>query len=221
VIVMGKRFPELLPEHEAFIAKQHIYFVGSAPLQGDGHINLSPKGYDSLRILSASEAAYADLTGSGNETSAHLMENGRITIMFAAFEGQPMILRLYGKGRVLLPESAEWEAYSTLFPSYPGLRQIIAVSIREVQSSCGFGVPFFDYAGERDTLIRWAETKGETIEDYWEDKNYASLDGLPTPLAVRPGLAVSGLFVQAQSADRDPMPPGQVATSRPYPYNEE
>lgn len=113
---MGKRFAAMLPQHIEFISKQHIFFVGSAPLSGEGHVNLSPKGYDSLRILSESEAVYLDLTGSGNETAAHLAENGRITLMFAAFEGQPLILRLYGKGRVILPGNEEWEKLEGYFP---------------------------------------------------------------------------------------------------------
>lgn len=154
------------------------------PLSAEGHVNLSPKGYDALRILSPNEVAYLDLTGSGNETAAHLMENGRITIMFAAFEGQPLILRLYGKGRVSLPGSEEWDRLEGLFPKLNGARQIILVSVYGVQTSCGFGVPLFSYEGDRETLIKWADNKGDTgLADYRRQKNAVSLDGLPSSFA--------------------------------------
>lgn len=181
---MGKMFDSMLPEHEAFIRRQHLFFVGSAPLSAEGHVNLSPKGYDSLRILSPNEVAYLDLTGSGNETAAHLEENGRITIMFAAFEGQPSILRLYGKGQVILPGSADWERLEGLFPKLSGARQIVLVSVYGVQTSCGYGVPLFSYDGDRETLVKWAETKGSSgLEEYRRQKNAVSLDGLPSSFA--------------------------------------
>lgn len=183
---MGKRFAEMLPEHEAFIRKQHIFFVGTAPLSGEGHVNLSPKGYDSLRILSKNRVAYLDLTGSGNETSAHLKENGRITLMFCAFEGPPNILRLYGAGTVALPGTPEWDELSPLFSLLPGARQIVSVDVHLVQTSCGFAVPFMSFEKERDTLERWAVQKGEEgLDQYWREKNRVSLDGLPTPLGQR------------------------------------
>ncbi|NQX70178.1 pyridoxamine 5'-phosphate oxidase family protein [Paenibacillus alba] len=182
---MGKSFEALLPDHEQFIAKQHIFFVGSAPLSGEGHVNLSPKGHDVFRILSKNEVAYLDLTGSGNETSAHLEEsgNGRITVMFMAFEGPPMILRLYGEGRVVLPGTQEWEAIAPRFTLLPGARQMIVVDVHEVKTSCGYSVPFYNYEGERTTLQKWATQKGEQgLTDYWQEKNRVSMDGLPTPL---------------------------------------
>jgi len=180
---MGKRIPALLPEHEEFIRKQKLFFVASAPLAGDGHVNVSPKGYDAFRLLSSDRAAYLDLTGSGNETSAHVLENGRLTIMFCAFEGPPNILRLYGKGEVVLPGSSEWEQWAPLFPPLAGARQIVVMRIEEVQTSCGFGVPFMNYEGDRDTLTRWAESKGEAgLEEYRAAKNAVSLDGLPAPI---------------------------------------
>jgi hypothetical protein len=180
---MGKSFEALLPEHENFIAKQHIFFVGSAPLSAGGHVNLSPKGHDVLRLLSANEVAYLDLTGSGNETSAHLEENGRITLMFTAFEGPPMILRLYGKGRVVLPETPEWEELAPQFTLLPGARQIIVVDVHEVKSSCGFSIPFYNYEGERNTLQHWATNKGEQgLNDYRQEKNVTSMDGLLTTI---------------------------------------
>lgn len=180
---MGKSFKSILPEHEVFIAKQRIFFVGSAPLSGEGHVNLSPKGHDVLRILNENEVTYLDLTGSGNETSAHLEENGRITIMFTAFEGPPMILRLYGQGRVILPETPEWETLAPKFTLLPGARQIIAVNVHEVKTSCGFSVPFYNYEGERNTLQKWAVNKGdEGLLAYWQEKNMTSMDGMPTTL---------------------------------------
>ncbi|WP_276353314.1 pyridoxamine 5'-phosphate oxidase family protein [Cohnella caldifontis] len=182
---MGKKFEAMLPEHEEFIRKQRLFFVGTAPLSGEGHVNLSPKGYDSLRILGPNRAAYLDLTGSGNETSAHVRENGRITLMFCAFEGPPNILRLYGRGTVILPGTAEWDDLVPLFPSVPGARQIIEVDIHLVTTACGYAVPFMDYAGERDTLQRWAVQKGdEGLVQYRKEKNARSIDGLPTPLGL-------------------------------------
>lgn len=180
---MGKLFTALLPEHEEFIAKQRVFFVGSATSAEEGHLNISPKGYDSLRLLSPNQVAYLDLTGSGNETSAHIEENGRITIMFCAFDGPPNIIRLYGKGKVILPESAEWGTLHSLFTPIPGARQIIIVDFDQVQTSCGYSVPFMAYDRERDTLQRWSVQKGEEgLKQYWLEKNTRSLDGLPTPL---------------------------------------
>ncbi|TXK74864.1 pyridoxamine 5'-phosphate oxidase family protein [Paenibacillus sp. N3.4] len=180
---MGKMFESILPEHEAFISKQHLFFVGSAPLDAEGHVNLSPKGHDVLRILSSHEVAYLDLTGSGNETSAHLEENGRITVMFIAVEGPPMILRLYGKGRVVLAGTAEWEELAPRFTLLPGARQIIVVDVHAVKTSCGFSVPFYTYEGDRPTLQKWASNKGpEGLHEYWQEKNVASMDGLLTTL---------------------------------------
>ncbi len=180
---MGKQFDALLPEHEAFIAKQRIFFVGSAPLAPEGHVNLSPKGYDSLRVLTPNRVIYLDLTGSGNETSSHIRENGRVTVMFCAFEGPPNILRLYGQGKVILPGTAEWELLYPLFPPIPGARQIIAVDFDKVQTSCGFAVPFMSFERERDTLKKWASHQGEDgLIEYRRLKNARSIDGLPTPL---------------------------------------
>lgn len=180
---MGKFFSEMLPEHEAFIKQQKIFFVGSAPLNPEGHVNLSPKGHDALRIISPTEVAYLDLTGSGNETSAHILDNRRITFMFTAFEGAPMILRLYGKGRVILPGDDEWDAWAARFELLPGSRQIIYAAIHAVQTSCGYSVPFFDYEGERDTLQRWAVNKGDQgLTAYRQEKNAVSIDGILTPI---------------------------------------
>ena len=181
---MAKVLDQITDQLAAFIGAQPLFFVGSAPLDAHGHVNLSPKGLDCLRILSTLCVAYLDLTGSGNETSAHLAENGRITFMFCAFEGPPQILRLYGRGRVVLPATDDWDALAPQFPDYPGARQIIVAEIERVQTSCGFTVPLMEYRGQRDTLIRWAEAKGaDGLTEYRQQKNIRSIDGLPTPLA--------------------------------------
>lgn len=183
---MATVYDSISDGQRAFIEAQQIFFVASAPLGADGHVNLSPKGLDCLRVLGPNRVAYLDLTGSGNETSAHLRENGRITFMFCAFEGPPMILRLYGRGSVALPDDAQWGELRPRFGDYPGARQIIVAEIDIVQKSCGFAVPNYTFAGERDTLIRWAEAKGaDGLEVYRAEKNARSIDGLPTPLGER------------------------------------
>ncbi len=184
---MAKTYESLTEELQAFIRAQHLFFVATAPLSADGHLNLSPKGLDCFRILSPRRVAYLDLTGSGNEASAHLHENGRIVFMFCAFEASPSILRLYGTGQVILPDSAEWSEVIPHFRLYPGVRQIITADITRVQTSCGFGVPRFDYVDDRDSLSRWAETKGDAgLAEYRQEKNAVNIDGLPTPLAFHP-----------------------------------
>lgn len=180
---MAKFYDHITEDLQAFISKQHIFFVATAPLSAEGHVNLSPKGYNSFRILSDHQVAYLDLTGSGNETSAHLAENGRITFMWCSFDTAPMILRLYGQGRVVLPGSAAWDELSPRFELLPGTRQIITADIDIVQTSCGFAIPFYEYTGERETLVKWAEAKGDDgLVAYHQQKNACSLDELPTPL---------------------------------------
>jgi hypothetical protein len=181
---MGKFFTDMLDHHKAFIEKQKMFFVASAPLNPGGHVNLSPKGMDSFRIFSANRVAYMDIIGSGNETSAHILENGRITFMFCAFEGPPLILRLYGKGYAVLPGDEDWPELSSHFTLMMSTRQIIVADIDMVQTSCGFGVPYYAYAGERDQAYKWAANKGpDGLEAYKAEKNLVSLDGLPTALA--------------------------------------
>lgn len=181
---MGKFYDSIKPAHQEFIQKQHIFFVSTAPLSPEGHINLSPKGLDSFRVLSENQVAYMDLVSSGNETSAHTLENGRITFMFCSFAGAPTILRLYGQGFTVLPNSAEWATYAPYFTIYPSTRQIIVANIHLVQTSCGFGVPLYNYEGERAIHFDWAEKKGaKGLEAYKQEKNLVSLDGLPTNLA--------------------------------------
>lgn len=181
---MAKVFDSITQQLQDFIAAQQIFFVASAPLSPDGHVNLSPKGLDCFRIISPQQVAYLDLTGSGNETSAHLAENGRITLMFCAFVEPPCILRLYGKGQTILPNSPDWNSIYSLFTPIPGTRQIIVVDVERVQTSCGFGVPLYEYKGQRQVLVDWADKKGEQgIEDYQQQKNLVSIDGLATPLS--------------------------------------
>jgi len=176
---MAKFYPELDQPLRDFIARQHIFFVASAPHAG--RVNLSPKGIDSFRVLDNRRAAYLDLTGSGNETAAHLLENGRITVMFCSVEGDPLILRLYGRGQVVRPGEAEWDSLHPLFPTLPGIRQIVVIRIDSLQTSCGEGVPLFAYQGERQALLQWAEKKGEQgMAAYRREKNRISIDGLPT-----------------------------------------
>ncbi|NJP09986.1 MAG: pyridoxamine 5'-phosphate oxidase family protein [Leptolyngbyaceae cyanobacterium RU_5_1] len=183
---MAKVFDRITDELQTFIAAQQLFFVATAPLTLTGHINLSPKGLDSFRVLSPNQVAYVDLTGSGNETSAHLLENGRITFMFCAFQGPPLILRLYGQGQVILPSSPEWQELHSLFSPIPGIRQMIVAEIDRVQTSCGMGVPLYEYEGQRSGLVEWAAKKGEPgLIEYRQLKNSVSLDGLPTPLGAR------------------------------------
>ncbi|MCB9430515.1 MAG: pyridoxamine 5'-phosphate oxidase family protein [Ardenticatenaceae bacterium] len=178
---MAQFYSELNENLRAFMREQKIFFTASAPEVG--RINLSPKGMDSFRCLSDRRVAYLNLTGSGNETAAHLAENGRLTIMFCGFEKRPLILRLYGTGRAVHHRDAEWAELYALFPDEPGARQIIVMEIESVQTSCGFAVPFFDYQGERETLRKHAESLGtDGIQNYWEKHNTISIDGLPTKL---------------------------------------
>jgi hypothetical protein len=183
---MGKFHENIKPAHKEFIEKQHMFFVATAPLSSNGRVNLSPKGLDCFRVLGENKVAYMDLISSGNETSAHTLENGRITFMFCSFEKNPLIMRLYGKAFTVLKSSEKWQEYAAHFKIYPSTRQIIVAEIDLVQTSCGFGVPLFDYKGERDIHFEWAEQKGEEgLEAYIQEKNLISLDGLPTSLGLK------------------------------------
>jgi hypothetical protein len=183
---MGKFYEKISAAHQDFIQRQHMFFVGTAPLSADGRINVSPKGLDCFRVLSENEVAYMDLISSGNETSAHTMENGRITFMFCSFDEKPNILRLYGQGITVLRDTAAWEVYAPHFEIYPSTRQIIVAEIDLVQTSCGFGVPMYDFKANRDLHFSWADSKGEKgLEQYIADKNLISLDGLPTAIALQ------------------------------------
>jgi Pyridoxamine 5'-phosphate oxidase len=177
---MGDQFLELDEDLQAFIAAQRMFFVATAPLSADGHINLSPKGLECLRVLGSREVAYLDLTGSGIETVAHVRENGRLTLMFCAFEGPPRILRLHGRARIVEPGDPDWNRLLAQFPEYAGPRSIVVLYIERIADSCGFGVPLFEYKGERTQLDAWAERKGpDGIAEYKSKKNRRSIDGLP------------------------------------------
>jgi hypothetical protein len=179
---MGKVFDHITDDIRTFVEKQHMFFVATAPLAAEGHINLSPKGMDSFRFLSDERVGYLDLTGSGNETSAHITENGRITFMFVAFEGSPNIVRLYGEGQTVLPTDAEWAGLAAHFPPHVGTRQIIVADIHRVSTSCGYSIPFMDYRSERETLTKYWEAKCDEVTDYQRQKNSTSIDGIPTPI---------------------------------------
>lgn len=178
---MAKFTDILSPAHINFIQKQKMFFTGTAALEADSRINISPKGLDTFRVLSEKEVAYLDLIGSGNETSAHTLQNSRITLMFCSFDKVPNILRIYGKGRAILPATADWEAYTQHFNLPPNTRQIISIEISSVQTSCGYGVPVYEYKGGRDQFEKWTAKKGaDGMKAYILEKNLESIDGLET-----------------------------------------
>ena len=183
---MAQRYSELSDTHIQFIAKQKIFFVGTAT--ADSRINVSPKGMDSLRVLSNSRIVWLNVTGSGNETSAHVQQQPRMTVMLCAFDGPPLVLRLYGTATVVHPCDPEWRELFPLFPPLLGARQIFDVTIDLVQTSCGMAVPYLSYAGDRELLSKWAEKKGEEgLRQYREEKNDLSLDGIPTHIVRKEG----------------------------------
>lgn len=176
---MGKLFVSLDQKQIDFIKEQKIFFVGTAA--PDGLVNISPKGMDSLRVLDNNRVIWLNLTGSGNETAAHLLESSRMTVMFCSFEKTPMIMRLYGQAKTIHPRDVEWGELIKQFPEHAGARQIFDLKIEQLQTSCGFAVPFYEYSGERETLDNWSVKKGpEGIEEYWQEKNRTSLDGKTT-----------------------------------------
>jgi hypothetical protein len=177
---MGKTYPSIDDSVRQFIQAQPVFFVGSAPLDPNGNVNVSPKGLDTLRILGALTVAYLDLTGSGIETVAHLKENGRIVLMFCSFQGPPKILRLYGRGHVVEPQQADFPDLVAHFPEYEATRAIVVIEVSRIADSCGYGVPLFRYEGERDQLSAWARKRGlEGLKNYRLEKNQKSIDGLP------------------------------------------
>lgn len=179
---MSKLYKRITPKLQQFIENQKIFFVATAT--ADSRINLSPKGMDSLRVINGNRVIWLNVTGSGNETAAHVQENPRMTLMFTAFEDNPMILRLYGTAKAIHAEDAEWQLLFPLFPSIPGARQIFDLNVDLVQTSCGMAVPLYDYVGERELLNTWAAKKGkEGLKEYWKEKNTVSLDGKPTHFA--------------------------------------
>lgn len=177
---MGKTATSLSDTHTEFIRSQNIFFVGTAPVGARGHINVSPKGMDTFRILSPTAIAHLDLTGSGVETIAHLRENGRIVIMFCAFQGPPNILRLHGRARSVKPEDPEFSSLQKHFPVFASTRSIVVAEISRVSDSCGYGVPLMRQEGERTQLQAWADNKGpDGLKSYRQEKNRKSIDGLP------------------------------------------
>jgi len=178
---MGRVYDGIDEPLARFISRQHVFFVATAPLAGDGLVNLSPKGQDgTFAVLDRSTFAYLDLVGSGIETVAHLRENGRIVVMFCAFEGPPRIVRLHGRGDVVAPGDPEWDSLADLFPARPGRRAVVRVAVERVADSCGYGVPLMRVEGERTRLAEWAEDKGEEgLAEYVAANNSESLDGLP------------------------------------------
>lgn len=181
---MAKIFDVIDDKLRSFIDEQKMFFVATAPLTPDGHVNLSPKGLaGTFTIIDDRTIAYLDLTGSGVETIAHLRENGRICVMFCAFDGPPRIVRVHGTGKVVEPSDAEFQSLSAHFDEYPGVRSIIVVRASRISDSCGFGVPLYEHKGERDQLQRWAAKKGrDGVAQYQRDKNAESLDQLPSLL---------------------------------------
>ena len=177
---MGQSYDEISPDLSTWLQRQHLFFVATAPLAGDGLINCSPKGMDTFRILGPRAVAYMDLTGSGVETIAHSRENGRIVFMFCAFEGPPKIVRLHGRSEVIAADSPEFPTIASQFPAHLGHRALVRAALTRISTSCGFGVPRYEYAGDRDTLTRWAASKGpDGLREYRRKKNARSLDGLP------------------------------------------
>ncbi|WP_304237351.1 pyridoxamine 5'-phosphate oxidase family protein [Jiulongibacter sediminis] len=176
---MAKLLPNITEEIKDFIHNQHIFFTGTA--MTDGLVNVSPKGMDALRVLDDKTIVWRNLTGSGNETATHVRELNRITLMWCAFEGKPMILRCYGTAVVFHERDKEFEQYNSMFPPDNGARQIFKVNVDRVQTSCGFAVPLMDFKEDRQVLAKWSENKGrEGIHDYWQEKNLKTFDGVDT-----------------------------------------
>jgi hypothetical protein len=176
---MAQRFAGLEPAHRDFIAAQPLFFVGTAA--PTGRVNLSPKGMDSLRVLGPNRILWLNVTGSGNETAAHLAEDPRMTLMWCSFDARPLILRAYGRARCVHRGAPDWAGRAAQLPDLPGARQILELDIDLVQSSCGYAVPLMERAAPRDTLRAWAARKSPAeLEAYWSEKNARSLDGRPT-----------------------------------------
>ena len=183
---MGRIYDHIDERLAEWMNAQHVFFVGSAPNEG-GHVNLSPKGLDTLRILDDHRVAYLDLTGSGAETIAHVRENGRLTMMFCAFDGPPRIVRLHGRGSVVTLHEAGYAELAGGFPDRRGARAVIVLDVERIADSCGFGVPLMDYVADRDSYARYSDHKtDDELEEYRLTRNAASIDGLPAwdPLTV-------------------------------------
>lgn len=178
---MGKLYATITPELQRWMGAQALFFVATSPLAAEGHVNCSPKGLDSFRILGPRSVAYLDLTGSGAETIAHLRENGRIVFMFCALNGPPKIVRLHGRGEVVTQASdpSRWQELMAHFTLQPGVRSIIVADITRISDSCGYGVPKYEFVEDRDAIRRWVDTRGTAaLPAYRQEKNMKSLDGL-------------------------------------------
>lgn len=176
---MSEKFEKLTDKHIEFIKDQHLYFIGTAG--AEGFVNVSPKGMDSFRVIDSSKVVWLNLTGSGNETAAHVLENGRMTVMFCSFDKQPVIMRLYGQAKAIHPRDESWGELAGLFPEYVGARQIFELQIEVVQTSCGYAVPYYEFKGDRPTLTKWADNHGKAgVEEYWREKNTKSLNDKDT-----------------------------------------
>jgi len=185
---MAKSYKELTDNLIEFIKKQHLFFVATAT--DTSRVNISPKGCDTLRVVSPTQIVWLNHTGSGNETSAHVQQNSRMSIMWCAFEGAPLILRVYGQAKVIHQADPLWQQYISLFPSSSGSRQIFELNIEMVQTSCGKSVPFMDFVEDRTTLLEGYEKEGrEEIQNYWVKKNHISIDGITTNIAELSGVA--------------------------------
>jgi hypothetical protein len=203
---VGKLHGVITPKLRSWIEAQHVFFVATAPLAGDGHVNLSPRGTTgTFAVLDELTVAWLDLTGSGVETIAHLRENGRIVVMFCAFDGAPQIVRLHGRGRVVTPDDAAWAELAPNFPDKPGARAIIVVDLTRISDSCGYAVPRMTYVEDRDLLDRWTENRGpDKLITYRAEKNAASIDGLP-------GLTPEPTVPQPRGTAPSEAPPGVLS----------
>lgn len=176
---MAKFFDALTEAHQRFIVDQHIFFCGTAA--EEGRVNVSPKGMDSLRVIAPDRILWLNLTGSGNETAGHVARVSRMTLMWCSFTARPQILRTYGEARAIHRTDPDWDSAIAAFGDRLGARQVFEQRITAVQTSCGYSIPFMDFAGDRDTLTRWAEDKGDSgLRDYWGSRNSETIDGLPT-----------------------------------------
>ncbi|RZI84300.1 MAG: pyridoxamine 5'-phosphate oxidase family protein [Rubrivivax sp.] len=183
---MAKQYESLSEKHISFIAEQKMFFVGTAT--ADSRVNVSPKGMNSFKVLGGNRIAWLNVTGSGNETAAHVQLLPRMTIMFCSFEGAPQILRLYGKAKAIHKSDAAWEELYAHFEQLPGTRQIFDMHVEMVQTSCGMAVPLYSYESDREQLLNWATKQGEIgIAKYWHDKNQLSIDGIQTGIVAKNG----------------------------------
>lgn len=182
---MGKQFNRIGDAHKTFIEQQHMFFCATAA--PDGLVNVSPKGMDSLRVMGPNRICWMNITGSANETAGHLREHKRMTLMWCSFTTRPIILRTYGSARTVQTDDSDWDALAALFPAHRSARQVFDLSVDLVQTSCGYAVPFMEYAGERDTMQKWIDDRSdEDIRTYWADRNATTLDGKPTGIPGSP-----------------------------------